>query len=85
MTTVYGVTFIGARDQIEKQLRDIEGISREQAWTAASYLAKQVSLAMEALSFAASLNVTLSPQGIGLHRRSFPRCFPDPALAQHVC
>ncbi|KAG9104531.1 DNA-directed RNA polymerase [Ceratobasidium sp. 370] len=42
MTTVYGVTFIGARDQIEKQLRDITGISREEAWVVATYLAKRV-------------------------------------------
>ncbi|KAH7334818.1 hypothetical protein B0J17DRAFT_770366 [Rhizoctonia solani] len=42
MTTVYGVTFIGARDQIEKQLRDIVGLSREEAWPVAAYLAKRV-------------------------------------------
>ncbi|KAJ1306117.1 hypothetical protein OPQ81_010828 [Rhizoctonia solani] len=42
MTTVYGVTFIGARDQIEKQLRDVVGISREESWPVAAYLAKQV-------------------------------------------
>ncbi|QRW12717.1 DNA-dependent RNA polymerase [Ceratobasidium sp. AG-Ba] len=42
MTTVYGVTFIGARDQIEKQLRDQVGISREEAWNVATYLAKRV-------------------------------------------
>ncbi|EUC62471.1 DNA-directed RNA polymerase [Rhizoctonia solani AG-3 Rhs1AP] len=42
MTTVYGVTFIGARDQIEKQLRDIVGVSREESWPVAAYLAKQV-------------------------------------------
>ncbi|KAG8746033.1 DNA-directed RNA polymerase [Ceratobasidium sp. 414] len=42
MTTVYGVTFIGARDQIEKQLREIAGISREEAWVVATYLAKRV-------------------------------------------
>ncbi|CAE6492233.1 unnamed protein product, partial [Rhizoctonia solani] len=42
MTTVYGVTFIGARDQIEKQLRDIVGLSREESWPVAAYLAKRV-------------------------------------------
>ncbi|KAG9125065.1 DNA-directed RNA polymerase [Ceratobasidium sp. 392] len=42
MTTVYGVTFIGARDQIERQLRDVAGISREEAWSVATYLAKRV-------------------------------------------
>ncbi|KAJ7074487.1 DNA/RNA polymerase [Mycena amicta] len=42
MTTVYGVTFVGARDQIEKQLRDVKGIPEEAVWMAASYLAKKV-------------------------------------------
>jgi DNA-directed RNA polymerase len=42
MTTVYGVTFIGAREQIEKQLKDRGDISQEDCWGAASYLAKQV-------------------------------------------
>lgn len=42
MTTVYGVTFIGARDQIEKQLKDRKDIPAEDCWMAASYLAKLV-------------------------------------------
>lgn len=44
MTTVYGVTFIGAREQIEKQLKDRRDIPEEECWPAASYLAKKVSL-----------------------------------------
>ncbi|KIM41950.1 hypothetical protein M413DRAFT_71072 [Hebeloma cylindrosporum] len=43
MTTVYGVTFIGARDQIERQLRDRGDISEDMCWTASSYLAKKAS------------------------------------------
>ena len=43
MTTVYGVTFIGARDQIEKQLRDRGDLAPEETWEAAAYLAKSVS------------------------------------------
>ena len=42
MTTVYGVTFIGAREQIERQLKDRGDISAELCWLAASYLAKKV-------------------------------------------
>lgn len=42
MTTVYGVTFVGAREQIEKQLKDRHDIPDELCWTAASYLAKKV-------------------------------------------
>ncbi|KAF8174680.1 hypothetical protein K438DRAFT_1980150 [Mycena galopus ATCC 62051] len=37
MTTVYGLTFVGTRDQIEKQ-----GPPEEECWLAASYLAKRV-------------------------------------------
>jgi DNA-directed RNA polymerase len=42
MTTVYGVTFIGARDQIEKQLKDRKDILGEECWPAAAYLARVV-------------------------------------------
>ncbi|KIP05682.1 hypothetical protein PHLGIDRAFT_107864 [Phlebiopsis gigantea 11061_1 CR5-6] len=43
MTTVYGVTFIGAREQIEKQLRDRPDIlGAEHAWMASAYLARVV-------------------------------------------
>lgn len=42
MTTVYGVTYIGARAQIEKQLRDRRDIPEEECWAASSYLARKV-------------------------------------------
>ncbi|KAB5591012.1 DNA-directed RNA polymerase [Ceratobasidium theobromae] len=42
MTTVYGVTFIGARGQIEKQLRDVAGFDNDDVWNVAAYLAKRV-------------------------------------------
>ncbi|EGO20169.1 hypothetical protein SERLADRAFT_363576 [Serpula lacrymans var. lacrymans S7.9] len=41
MTTVYGVTYIGARDQIERQLKDRKDIPEEECWNAAAYLAKK--------------------------------------------
>ncbi|KAH8831286.1 DNA/RNA polymerase [Flagelloscypha sp. PMI_526] len=40
MTTVYGVTFIGARAQIEKQLKDRGDISAEHCWESAAYLTR---------------------------------------------
>lgn len=43
MTTVYGVTFIGAREQIEKQLKESPYVPKEEAYMAAAYLAKKVS------------------------------------------
>jgi DNA-directed RNA polymerase, mitochondrial len=42
MTTVYGVTFVGAREQIERQLKDRGDIPTEACYCAAAYLAKQV-------------------------------------------
>ncbi|KAF8130200.1 hypothetical protein EV363DRAFT_1399395 [Boletus edulis] len=42
MTTVYGVTYIGAREQIEKQLKDRGDIPEELCWAASAYLAKNV-------------------------------------------
>lgn len=42
MTTVYGVTFVGARAQIERQLKDRGDIPTEKCWDLASYLAKHV-------------------------------------------
>jgi DNA-directed RNA polymerase, mitochondrial len=42
MTTVYGVTFVGARDQIERQLISRGEVSEEDSWNAASYLANKV-------------------------------------------
>lgn len=42
MTTVYGVTFVGARAQIEKQLLHQGDIPAERCYSASSYLAKEV-------------------------------------------
>ncbi|TFK29098.1 mitochondrial RNA polymerase [Coprinopsis marcescibilis] len=42
MTTVYGVTFVGARDQIEGQLEARGDIPIEECWNTAGYLAKKV-------------------------------------------
>jgi DNA-directed RNA polymerase len=43
MTTVYGVTFIGARDQIAKQLATRTDIEKKHIFTVSSYIAKTVS------------------------------------------
>lgn len=42
MTTVYGVTFIGAREQIEKQLRERGEMPAEEVYMGSAYLARQV-------------------------------------------
>lgn len=38
-----GVTYVGARAQIEKQLRDRPDIDRDMLWEASSYIARSVS------------------------------------------
>lgn len=47
MTSVYGVTYIGARDQILKQLKERSVVSEDKQWECASYLAKHT---MESVS-----------------------------------
>lgn len=42
MTTVYGVTFVGARDQIAKQLMNKGDIAQEHIYVVSAYLAKTV-------------------------------------------
>lgn len=42
MTTVYGVTYIGAKDQIAKQIKALEIFNEEDSWAMSSYLAKEV-------------------------------------------
>jgi DNA-directed RNA polymerase len=42
MTTVYGVTFIGAKRQIERQLKDQGNIPAEMCYHLATYLAEKV-------------------------------------------
>lgn len=44
MTTVYGVTFIGARDQIHRQLKNAEDHGSTDIYPWANYLAKVVSI-----------------------------------------
>lgn len=42
MTNVYGVTYIGARAQIESRLREMDDIPREKIYSLAGYVAKKV-------------------------------------------
>lgn len=55
MTTVYGVTYVGAREQIEKQLKLVDGISAEDTWPASAYLAKLVRNHLYAIDFVSHL------------------------------
>jgi DNA-directed RNA polymerase len=82
MTTVYGVTFIGAREQIEKQLKDKGDLAAEDCWTGASYLAKVVSLTITLLSLC---NVDQSLVGVGMYRRLVHWCEAHPGVAHHLC
>ena len=80
MTTVYGVTFVGAREQIEKQLLDRGDIPPEASWAAASYLAKEAST---------TLCVTHScidvSSGLECYRKSLHRRQRYSTLVYHLC
>jgi DNA-directed RNA polymerase len=49
MTSVYGVTFIGAREQIYRQLRDQNFLGEEDTYQASVYLAALTLKAIENL------------------------------------
>lgn len=53
MTTVYGVTFVGARDQIAKQLRARGDMSSDDVWITSAYIAKKVLNSIGSLFFGA--------------------------------
>ena len=42
MTIVYGVMFIGAREQIKRELKERKDLLDEECWSAAAYLAKVI-------------------------------------------
>lgn len=58
MTTVYGVTFVGAREQIERRLTERGDVAPEDAWLAAAYLAKKVSVSLTVSWLVADRNVS---------------------------
>lgn len=72
MTTVYGVTFIGARAQIEKQLRISNDLTREQLWDMSTYMARAVrvpSLSRQSCCALLSVTNTLTDVALLLLRR----------------
>ncbi len=54
MTTVYGVTFVGAREQIERQLRLAEIGDPDVRYQSAAYLAHVVGVRLDRLQREAS-------------------------------
>ncbi|KAJ3359002.1 DNA-directed RNA polymerase [Allomyces javanicus] len=46
MTNVYGVTFIGARQQIQNRLKELKEFNSDQTYTLAAYLARKVFLSI---------------------------------------
>ncbi|KAG5513866.1 hypothetical protein PMAC_000488 [Pneumocystis sp. 'macacae'] len=49
MTNVYGVTYVGARNQILNQLKNIDSLPREMLFNLASYLAKIVFFSLKSM------------------------------------
>lgn len=81
MTTVYGVTFIGARDQIERQLKDRTDLPEEECWPAASYLAKKVRTITFSVPYVCAYRQSI---GTCLHWRFVRWCQGHPNMAQSV-
>ncbi|KAJ7482195.1 DNA/RNA polymerase [Mycena galericulata] len=84
MTTVYGVTFIGARDQIEKQLKDRKDLPEEECWNAAAYLAKKVLAAIGDLFTGAKHIQTWLNLCARLISKSIPKERIPEALNEHA-
>lgn len=82
MTTVYGVTFIGAREQIEKQLKDRGDVPAEETWLAASYVAKKVLAAIGDLFKGAKEIQTWLNTSARLIAKSIPPERLDAVIAQ---
>ena len=80
MTTVYGVTFVGAREQIERQLRIADIVDPDMRYQTSVYLANVVSVTPGLTIEASRLHLDTS-----LHRQSFPRRQGYPKLAINLC
>ena len=70
MTTVYGVTFVGAREQIERQLKDRGDVPLEECFLASAYLAKQVRRILSLFLGKRVFDMTIL--GVAMHRRLVP-------------
>jgi DNA-directed RNA polymerase len=77
MTTVYGVTFVGAREQIERQLRIAEIVDPDMRYQTAAYLANVVSLRPGSTTE----RLLRSCLDTSLHWQSLPRRQGYPKLA----
>ncbi|KAF8229392.1 DNA/RNA polymerase [Tricholoma matsutake] len=78
MTTVYGVTFVGARDQIERQLREKKALPQEDCWLGASYLAKQTLAAIGDLFTSA----TAIQQWLNICARLISKSIPEERIPE---
>jgi hypothetical protein len=70
MTTVYGVTFVGAREQIERQLRIAEIVDPDMRYQSAAYLASVVGVTLESTT---EKGLSLLRLDNSLYRKSLPR------------
>lgn len=79
MTTVYGVTMVGARAQIERQLRDLGDIHHEKCWSLANYLARKTLTCIGDL-FKGANGIQ---QWLSIAARTISRSVPEPRT--HYC
>ncbi|WFD36220.1 DNA-directed RNA polymerase [Malassezia cuniculi] len=72
MTTVYGVTFVGAKNQVMRQLADRGDIPTNRLWETASYLAKVIMGCIGDLFAGANMIQTWLAQSARLIAKSIP-------------
>ncbi|CAO1635376.1 unnamed protein product [Jaminaea pallidilutea] len=73
MTTVYGVTFIGAKDQVMRQLIDRGDIPREEVWRCAVFLSRKILASIGDLFAGAQQIQHWLSESASLISRSFPQ------------
>lgn len=81
MTTVYGVTYVGAREQIERQLREKPDIHTDHRYKISAYVAKKVSPCITVLFFSTKANSNRDPCR---YRRSIQWCQGYPDMAHNL-
>ncbi|EJD05121.1 DNA/RNA polymerase [Fomitiporia mediterranea MF3/22] len=84
MTTVYGVTFVGAREQIERQLKDRGDIAAHEVWGASAYLAKCVIASIGDLFSGAKAIQTWLTVCARLIAKSIPKERIDAAIEENI-
>lgn len=84
MTNVYGVTFVGARVQIENRLKETEGIPKDQVRVLSTYLTQQVFASLGQMFTGARAIQDWLAESARRIAKSIPRSVIDPEAAEQA-